>query len=77
MTPVLHFISDFFVGGVCVKHSGMVKGMNNLIDNGLEVSKIYYHSIFDIFSIINGMANDRDIEFVTVSVDIFTKAVIV
>ena len=52
VTPAFHFISDFFMRGVHVENSRVVKGINNfLIYNGLEVSKINDHSIFDIFSI--------------------------
>ena len=55
----------------------MVKGLNNFTSHDFfKITKINDHSVFYMFRVVNGLSNNSDIQFVTVPVNIFTKAVI-
>ena len=60
MTPLLQFLRQFNVGGLAVKHGGMVELIDNFLPhNPFQISEIDHHSVLDMFRIINRASDNR------------------
>lgn len=77
MAALFEFVGEFDVWCRAVENRGMVKNVDDFFANdAFQVAEIDHHPEFDIIPVLNGLADDRNRELVTVAVHVFALAVV-